>query len=222
MNIEESLFARLSVYAGIVALAADRQAQATNDPLRRAQLGLADGVETTFLTPYLEATTLVVYVAGVKKETGWALSSGTGTDGRDEVVFTPAPAAGMVTASADNRAINLPVLDATREDAWQTVIRYMPAGADLTNADLLAKLVPIAVRQVKLAFRGRRDQDVPDAFDAAIKADFEWLRSVRDGKVSVPVTGTDSGSPTEVLAGSEPEAFGPLSGNLEDEGDVWP
>lgn len=212
-------FSRESI---LVALAADRQAQATNDPLRRAQLGLADGATTTFLTPYVEATTLVVYLSGVKQDTGWALSSGTGTDGRDRVVFTLPPASGMVSASADNRAINLPVLDATREDAWQTVARYMPPGTDLTNADLLAKLVPIAVRQVKLAFRGRRDQDVPDAFDMAVKADFEWLRSVRDGKVSVPVTGTASGSPTEVLAGSEPEAFGPLPGNLEDEGGVWP
>ena len=216
-----SLPAALSRETILLALSAERQAQATNDPLRKVQLGNADGVKTRFLTPFVEVTTATVYVAGVKQETGASLSSGTGTDGRDEIVFAPAPVSGMVSATADNRAINLVILDLARNDAWQTVARYMPPGTNLSDAGLLAKLVPIAIRQVKLTFRGRRDQDIPDALDALVKADLEWLRSVRDGKVPVPVTGTTSGSATEVSANSEPEAFGPLSGNL-DEGCSWP
>lgn len=212
-----SLPAGLSREAILLALSAERQAQATNDPLRRVQLGLADGVKTRFLTPFVETSTATVYLAGVKQETGWSLSSGTGTDGRDEIVFAPVPASGMVSATADNRAINVVVLDLAREDAWQTVVRYMPPGTNLSDADLLAKLVPIAIRQVKLTFRGRRDQDVPDALDALVKADLEWLRAARDGKVSVPVSGSTTGSPTEVYATSEPSAFGALSGNLDEE-----
>lgn len=212
-----TLPAGLSREAILLALSAERQAQATNDPLRRVQLGLADGVKDRFLTPFVEASTATVYLAGVKQESGWSLSSGTGTDGRDEIVFSPVPASGMVSVTADNRAVNLIVLDLARDDAWQTVVRYMPPGTNLSDVGLLAKLVPIAIRQVKLAFRGRRDQDIPDALDAIVKADLEWLRAARDGKVSVPVTGATSGSPTEVYATAEPSAFGTLSGNLDEE-----
>ena len=215
-----SLPAGLSREAILLALSAERQAQATNDPLRKVQLGNADGVKTRFLTPFVDTSTATVYLAGVKQDSGVSLSSGTGTDGRDEVVFAAPPSSGMVSVTADNRAINLIVLDLARNDAWQTVIRYMPPGANLSDADLLAKLVPIAIRQVKLSFRGRRDQDIPDALDALVKADLEWLRSVRDGKVAVPVTGTDTGSPTEVYVLSEPSAFGALSGNLDEEDSI--
>ncbi len=212
-----SLPAGLSRDAILVALSSERQAQATNDPLRRVQLGAADGVKLRFLTPFVEVTTATVYLAGVKQETGWSLSSGTGIDGRDEIVFASAPASGMVSATADNRAINILVLDLAREDAWQTVVRYMPRGTNLSDADLLAKLIPIAIRQVKLVFRGRRDQDVPDALDTAIKADIRWLEAVLGGKASVSGTGATTGSPTEVAAYSEPQAFGALSLNLDEE-----
>lgn len=204
----------------ITALSADRQAQATNDPLRRAQLGNADGIARRFLTPWAEATTLTVYLAGVKQDAGWSLSSATGTDGRDEVVFASAPASGMVSATADNRAINVLVVDGACADATAFVLRYIPPGTDLSDAGLLAQLKPIAVRQVKLVFRGRRDQDVPDALDLVVKADVRWLESARDGKAQLPVAGTAS-SPNEVRVYAEKEAFGPLPGNADPES-FWP
>ena len=72
----------------ILSLSQDAQAQLSNDPLRRWPIANADGLVTTFTTPLAEITTASVYKAGVAVTTGWALSSGTGTDGRDQIIFT--------------------------------------------------------------------------------------------------------------------------------------
>ncbi|MDP2317473.1 MAG: hypothetical protein Q8P41_31605 [Pseudomonadota bacterium] len=206
----------------LLALSQDAQAQLSNDPLRRWPLGTANGVLTNFLTPFLQATTLLVYNNGVAVTTGWALSSGTGTDGADEVVFTVAPVSGAISASGDKRALNLTVLDAARLASSRTITRYLPLGTDVTNPWLLEQLQPIAVNLAKAQLRGRRELGMSDTLDMLIKADLEWLRGVRDGK-GLPVLpdATTIAEDAIVRVGSEPSIFGAPGENDDTEDDLF-
>jgi len=204
----------------ILSLSQDAQAQLSNDPLRRWPIANADGLVTTFTTPFAEITTASVYKAGVAVTTGWALSSGTGTDGRDQIIFTVAPTSGMIAVAADKRALNLTVLDAAIAGASSVIARYLPTGTDVTDTWLLAALEPICIHLAKAELRGRRELGMSDALDMLVKADMEWLRSVRDGKTVLPVSpsgGTNTQS--TVLAYAEDSVFGTFGENDSDTDD---
>ena len=191
----------------ISALSQDAQAQLSNDPLRRWPLGNADGVAVRFETPFAETTALKVFVAGEEVANGWALSSGTGTDGADEVVFDVAPAAGMVSASADKRAINLAVIDGALRGASATIARYVP---DNLSTEDLALLEPICITLAKVALRGRRELQVYEALDLEYKTALRWLEGVKRGDFSFGrVTEPASDDDFEGLFDSEPPVFGP-------------
>ncbi len=197
----------------IVGLPRDAQAQLTNDPLRPRALGNADGVKDRFLTPFLQATTVKVYVNAVLTETGWTLSSGTGTEGADEIVFDPILSSGAISATADNRSIDAEVLDAVRRAVSSDVARYLPTGTGITDPWLLAVLEPIAIDFAKLRLRGRKENDVPDALDILVKAHIRWLEKIMGPTPLLPVSPSGSSdSPGEIRVYSEPEVFGPLGG----------
>ena len=204
----------------IMALSQDSQAKLTNDPLRRWPLGNADGIEDTFTLPFIETTTASVYKNGVLvATTDWSLSSGTGTGGADQIVFTAPPASGAISASADNRAVNLTVVDTAILNVSNMIARYLPTGTDVTNAWLLATLKPIAIHLCKVEFRGRRELGISDSLDMVVKADLEWLRSVRDGKAILPVCPSSTSVSEVVIVEAEDSVFGPFGTNGTDADD---
>jgi len=200
----------------ILALSQDAQSQLGTDPLRKHFLGIAGGAVATFTTTFQDITTAKVYNGVTELTTGWTLSNRTGPDGEDQIVFAAAPVSGTFYLTVDKRALNLTVIDAAILAASDTIARYLPTGTDVTSTWLLAVLKPIAIRLAKAQLRERRELGVSDALDLLVKADLEWLRSVRDAKALLPVlpSGGDS-SPSEVRADSEPDVFGPLGASEE-------
>lgn len=59
------------------------------------EAGYGDGSEDEFDLPGVETASHAVYFDGVSQATGWSVSAGAGTDGRDLLVFTSAPTAGV-------------------------------------------------------------------------------------------------------------------------------
>jgi phage gp36-like protein len=193
----------------IRALSQDAQAQLSNDPLRRARLGRADGTKARFEAPFAESTALKVFIDGEEVADGWALSSGTGAEEADEVVFEVAPTAGMVSASADKRAINLTVIDGALRSASATIARYVPENI---SAEDLVLLEPICITLAKVALRGRRELGVYEALDLEYKTALRWLEGVKKGDFSFGrVSETTEPDEVEALSGSEPAVFGPVN-----------
>lgn len=91
------------------------------------------------------------------------LSRGTGTDGRDEIVFSAAPGAGTtVSVTVDAGAINLNVLDGVLAAVSAEIDGYLQAYLPVTKTGLLATLKGKAVLLAKVKLRGRRNLDVVD------------------------------------------------------------
>lgn len=201
----------MAVYATradlLAALSQDSQAKLSTDTSRRWTVGSGDGVETTFTTPFLEATSLKVYVDGaLVTDLAPTLSRGTGTDKRDQVVFATAPAGGAVIAvSADGSAINLDVLDSVLASVSAQIDGYLHAVLPVTDAALLESLRGKAVILARVRLRGRRNLDVVDPVELEWKAAIRWLEMVAEGKIPVSSGATAGGG--EFLSGSFGQVF---------------
>jgi len=201
----------MAVYATradlLAALSQDSQAKLSTDTSRRWTVGSGDGVETTFTTPFLEATSLKVYVdVALVTDLAPTLSRGTGTDKRDQVVFATAPAGGAVIAvSADGSAINLDVLDSVLASVSAQIDGYLHAVLPVTDAALLESLRGKAVILARVRLRGRRNLDVVDPVELEWKAAIRWLEMVAEGKIPVSSGATAGGG--EFLSGSFGQVF---------------
>jgi phage gp36-like protein len=207
----------MAVYATradlLAALSYDSQAKLSTDPSRRHVVGTGDAVETTFDTPFVEITTYKVYVDGTLLTTSIpTLLRGTGTDGRDQIVFGSAPSAGKIVAvSADSAAINCDVLDAVLASVSSVIDGYLGAALlPITNADLLATLKGKAVLLAQMRLRSRRSLDVIDPLELEWKAAVKWLESVGKGEipiVSSTVEADPDGSTGDFAYGSFEQVF---------------
>lgn len=194
----------------LAAISQDSQAKLSTDPSRVWPIGTGDAAEKTFTTPFLETTTLKVYVAGAEVTAGWTLSRGTGTDDRDQVVFGTAPADGAVVAvSADAKAINAEVLDAVAAAVSADMDGYLHAYLPISDAALRATLKYKGILLAKMRLRGRRNVDVVDAFELEWKAAMDWFKSVAKGDIVLNLSANDPELEAEGLFGSEPAVFGP-------------
>lgn len=168
----------------LAALSHDSQAKLSTDPSRREVCGTGDGVKTTFTTPFIETTTAKVYVDGVAVTTGWTLSRGTGTDSRDEIVFSPAPAAGkVVSVSADAAAINLNVLDAVLKSVSGTMAKYLSGVDPAILSEHAESLKAMAILFAQKRLRGRRNLDIVDPIESECREAERWLLAVAEGKI---------------------------------------
>lgn len=215
----------ITLYAGrsdmLSSLSLDSLARLTNDPLRRSAVGVGDGSARRFVTPFIETTSFKGYVSGVEVTPAPTLSRASGSSGRDEVVFDAAPALNAVVAvTADKDALNADVIDRALLWATQEIESYLHAyRLPITDEVALGILRGKAVVLAQMRLRGRRSLDVADPLDLEWKAVIRWLEAVGRGVILLPTSVTYSR--TEVRASSEPEAFGPLPGNVADEGDLW-
>ncbi len=195
----------------LAALSQDSQARLTTDTTRRFVVGSGDGLETTFTTPFLEVTSIKGYVDGTQVTTpAPTLSRGTGTDGRDEIVFSAAPAGGTtVSVTVDAGAINADVLDAVLVAVSAEIDGYLHAYLPVTDAALLATLKGKAVLLAKVRLRGRRNLDVVDPVELEYRTAVRWLEGVGKGDIVLHLSDTDPEIEAEGLSGSEPPVFGP-------------
>lgn len=195
----------------LAAISQDSQAKLSTDPSRVWPIGTGDGVNATFDTPFLEATTLRVLVDGVEATSpAPTLSRGTGAEGRDQVIFGTAPADGAVVAvSADAKAINADVLDAVATAVSSDMDGYLHAYLPISDAALLATLKYKGVLLAKMRLRGRRNVDVVDAFELEWKAAVRWFEDVAKGAIVLNLSAQDPELEAEGLFGSEPALFGP-------------
>ncbi len=171
----------------LAALSQDSQAKLSTDPSRRWVVGTGDGIATTFTTPFLEITTFKVYVDGTLLTASIpTLSRGTGTDGRDRIVFATAPTAGqVVSVSADASAINADVLDAVLASVSASIDKYLNGVGTITGATLLASLKAMAVLFAQKRLRGRRSLDAVDPIEAECREAERWLLAVAEGKIPI-------------------------------------
>ncbi len=173
-------------------------------------IGTGDGTETTFQTPFESVTMAKVYVNGSAVTTGWALSRATGTDNRDEIVFTAPPALGaVISASADAAAIHADDCDAVLASVSADIEGYLHAYLPITDAALLASLRQKTVLLSRVRFRGRRNLDVVDPVEMEYRAAVKWLEGVAKGDIVLNLTASDPEIDAEGLFGSEPVVFGP-------------
>jgi phage gp36-like protein len=195
----------------LAAISQDSQAKLSTDPSRVWPVGTGDGLKTTFDTPFLEATTLKAFVDGEEVTSpAPTLSRGTGTGGRDQVVFGTAPAEGAVVAvSADAKAINADVLDAVATAVSSDMDGYLHAYLPISDAALRATLKYKGILLAKMRLRGRRNVDVVDAFELEWKAAVRWFEDVAKGAIVLNLSEKDPELEAEDLFGSEPPVFGP-------------
>lgn len=180
----------------LAALSQDSQAKLTTDTTRRFVVGTGDGVETTFTTPFLEVTSIKGYVDATQVTTpAPTLSRGTGTDGRDEIVFSSAPAAGTtVSVTVDAGAINADVLDTVLVAVSAEFDGYLISALPVSDTALLASLKAKAIVFAKIKLRGRRNLDVVDPVEMEYRAAVRWLEAVAEGKILLPSPATSGTS----------------------------
>jgi phage gp36-like protein len=198
--------------ADVLALVSqDAEARMATDPAVAVSLGLAGtGGQDIFETPFYGSTTLTTFVDN--GATASTILPGQGTNGTDQVQFSPAVAEGsLVTCKADQKAVNTAVIQALINDASQDMRGYFARYGDLP-ADALSMVRPRCVFLVRWKLRQRRNMN---EWDPIIK-DFErlekWLEGVATGKIaltaSTPVAqATLPASPAVVRA--EPSVYEP-------------
>lgn len=176
--------------ADVVALVSyDAQARLATDPALAVPLAVkGDGVADTFDTPFMLATTIVTNVAGVV--TANTLSPGTGTGGRDQVVFAAPPALGaLITAQADLKAVNVDVVQQCivlgANKIKGSLARYNLAGLD---AAVIEVLQPLNVFFARWFLRCRRQMNEYDPIITEYKSQDAWLMGVATGKIALPST----------------------------------
>lgn len=190
----------MAVYATradlLAALSQDSQAKLTTDTTRRFVVGTGDGLETTFTTPFLEVTSIKGYVDGTQVTSpAPTLSRGTGTDGRDEIVFSAAPALGtIVSVTVDAGAINADVLDAVLVAVSAEFDGYLISALPISNTALLASLKAKAIVFAKIKLRGRRNLDVVDPVEMEYRAAVRWFEAVANGKIPLPSSSASASS----------------------------
>lgn len=190
----------MAVYASradlLAALSQDSQAKLTTDTSRRWVVGTGDGTDTTFDTPFVEVTSIKGYLDGTQVTSpAPILSRGTGTGGRDQIVFEAAPAAGKVASvSVDASAINADVLDAVLTAVSAEFDGYLISALPISDAALLASLKAKAIIFAKIKLRGRRNLDVVDPVEMEYRAAVRWLEAVAEGKIPLPSPSTSVSS----------------------------
>ncbi len=188
-------------------LRVDSQAKLSTDPLRRWVVGVGDGLTRTFVTPFVETTTIKGYVDGTEQLptvegdiTTPAVTLSRGTD-RDSIVFTTAPGSGTtVGVTADAAAINADVIDQALTHASDAIGGYFPAGVP-TN--LLTRVRRIAAVRAAVMLRGGRNLDLSDPLAMEWKADTAFLEKVAEGKI--PVSSSTGGG--AFVGGSDTAVF---------------
>lgn len=188
----------------------DSLAKLTVDPTATEVIGTGDGTETTFGTPFESVTTAKVYVNGTAVTTGWALSRATGTDNRDEIVFTVPPASGaVISASADAAAIHADDLDAILAGISAEIDGYLGnAYRPVSDTSLLATLKQRAVLLARVRLRGRRNLDVVDPVEMEYRAAIRWFEGISSGKIPLPAaSGSSSADEGSYIYGSHAQVF---------------
>ena len=185
----------------LAVLRVDSQAKLTTDPTRKWVVGIGDGATVRFVTPFAEASSVSGFVNGSAATA--TLSRATGTRGRDEVSFSPAPASGaIVTVTVDAGAINADVVDQALTHASDAVAGYFTSGVP---ANLLTRVKRIVVVRAAVLLRGGRNLDLSDPLAMEWKADTSFLEKIAEGKIAVETsTGTGAfvgGSSTAVFGG---------------------
>lgn len=171
----------------------DSLAKLTVDPTVTEVIGTGDGTETTFGTPFESVTTAKVFVNGSAVLTGWSLSRATGTDNRDEIVFTVPPASGaVISASADAAAIHADDCDSVLASVSADIEGYLHAYLPITDAALLASLKQKTVLFSRVRFRGRRNLDVVDPVEMEYRAAIRWLEGVAKGDIPISQGSADA------------------------------
>jgi phage gp36-like protein len=190
----------MAVYATradlLSALSYDSQAKLTTDITRKWTVGTGDGVETTFDTPFIEVTSIKGYLDGTQVTSpAPTLSRGTGTGGRDQIVFGSAPALGkVVSVTVDASAINADVLDAVLASVSADFDGYLISALPISDATLLASLEAKAILFARVRLRGRRNLDVVDPIEMEYRAAVRWLEAVAEGKIPLPSPSTSGSS----------------------------
>lgn len=199
------------------ALSLDSQAKLSNDPLRRWNIGIGDGVTDRFVTPFIETTTFAGYVDGVLVTPAPDVSTGTGSALRDEAVFDTAPASSTVVAvTADRDAINADVIDRALLSATETINGYLHALLPVTDAYLLESLRGKSVLLAQMRLRSRRSLDVVDPLELEWKAAVKWLELVAAGKIPI-TSGTVDTTPDGDEGSFAFGGFGQAFSDPEDE-----
>lgn len=195
----------------LAALSQDSQAKLTTDTTRRFVVGSGDGLETTFTTPFVEVTSIKGFVDGTQVTTpAPTLSRGTGTDGRDEIVFSAAPASGTaVSVTVDAGAINAYVLDAVLTSVSGTISKHLSGVDPAIVSEHAESLRAMAVLFAQKRLRGRRNLDVVDPIEAECRENERWLLAVAKGDIVLHLGAADPEIEAEGLSGSEPPVFGP-------------
>ncbi len=191
-------------------LSQDSEARLTTDPKRAVQLAAkGDGATKTFDTPFIGATLITVYVSGV--ETPAVLSRATGTAGVDQVVIDPAPAdQSILTAKADQNAVDTSIIDAAIADAADEIDSYMPQNVSpLVLPDLIRRVRPKAVFLVKWRLRRRRDQQEWDPIMVEYAQVYKWLTALATGTIGLPDVPQVDPDTKGIAFGSEDTVFGP-------------
>ena len=205
----------------LAVLSQDQEARLTNDPTDQVYVATADGWQTKFDLPFARTTTLKPYLNNVLQTTGWTLLPYGGSDPAvDAIQFTVAPLVGVVlTASADQRAVYMTVVDQAIKDASDEMDSYLVRyQTPVTSAAILRLIRPKVVTLAKYRMRGRRDLGQSPAALKEQDRLYDWLTRVATGKIALvvaeqtgvsnPVMG-DSGA----LYGGEDSTFdAPYSG----------
>lgn len=177
------------------ALSLDSQAKLTNDPLRRWNIGVGDGVTRRWVTPFIETTAFKGYVNAVAVTPDPTVSTGSGSSSRDEVLFSAAPDLNAVVAvTADKDAINADIIDRALLAATETINSYLHAILPVTDANLLGALRGKAVLLAQMRLRSRRNLDVVDPLEMEWKAAVRWLEGIAKGDIVVAPGAVDAAS----------------------------
>lgn len=199
------------------AVSLDSQAKQTNDPSRRWNIGVGDGVTRRWVTPFIETTTFTGYVNGLAVTPSPSVSTGSGSSSRDEAVFSAAPSLNAVVAvTADKDAINADIVDRALLAGAEMINTYLHAILPVTDPNLLGVLRDKNVLFARVRLRGRRNLDVVDPVEMEYRTAVRWLEGVAKGDI---VLWTGQGAPedeAEALSGSEPPVFGPPNDPMGD------
>jgi hypothetical protein len=100
----------LTPSAALIFCPLEKLGKITNDPKQPSVIGTGDASTATFTTPFFRPSTIAVYIDGVLQTTGYTVSRGTGTAGRDQIVFSSVPASGSISVTCPE-GVNADVLD---------------------------------------------------------------------------------------------------------------
>ncbi|TAL45414.1 MAG: hypothetical protein EPN91_02050 [Salinibacterium sp.] len=205
----------------------DSAARITCDMIQKP-IGTGDNSTTVFDTPFLGALAVTVYVNVVLVESpNVVLSRGTGALGVDQLIFLTPPASGnTVYGIPDDAAIDTFVLDEMIDAVTAEVYGYLGRyQLDITNTQALAVCRQAAAVCLKVAFRVRRDLDLPGALKAQYAETIKTLRAFSSGAMPLP-PGTDLPPASMVtdagVIGSESSYFdNELDRHMRDRVSVW-